>query len=412
MIKKILLLVILLTASYLLYLNSQTPRTDREWNDDQALPAEVIFDGYEVTVKNVRNFTYRSVSDYAPGYYDTEFNLNDVETVDYIVEPFGSIGAAHTFLSFGFKNGKYLAISVEIRKEVGEVFSPWLGLLNQYEMMYVIADERDVIGLRANYRKHDVYLYPTVATPDQAKLLLTNMLRRSNKLLVEPEFYNTVTSNCTTNIAKHINEITAGKVGYDLRLLLPENSDVLAMSLGLLAIDTDIESARAKYRINDRAEKYDGQEDFSTLIRQVDVSLEPSVDTYQVSRVIDGDTIEVISDAGVKEIVRYIGIDTPEIAGPNTEAECLGNEASAYNRELVLGKRVRLVKDVSEVDKYDRLLRYVYVGDTQVNENLVTEGYAEAKTYPPDTKFRELLNMAQNQAKNNKRGLWSGVCTS
>lgn len=419
MLKKIILLVLFIVIGYFWYLNSQTPSADREWNVDQTVPAEAIFNDDEVTIKNVRNFTYRSVSDYTPNYYDTTVNLNDLVAVDYIIEPFGSIGAAHTFLSFGFKNGQYIAISIEIRKEVGEVFSPWLGLLNQYELMYVIADERDVIGLRANYRHDDVYLYPTLATPEQARTLFVSMLKRANKLEIEPEFYNTVTGNCTTNIAAHINEITPNRIGYDLRLLLPENSDALAKELGLILPDLTLEEGRAKYKVNDKAKEYEGQADFSNLIRQDLGEIEEGSNletktqslSYKVSRIIDGDTIEV-TKTGVSKIVRYIGINTPEVAGPNTNDECFGKEASAYNKELVLGKEVRLEKDVSEEDKYGRWLRYVYVDDVFVNEDLVTKGYAKAKSYPPDTSYNSILNTAQTKAKMESRGLWSAACAA
>ncbi|MEZ4195321.1 MAG: DUF4105 domain-containing protein [Candidatus Paceibacterota bacterium] len=414
MLKKLIIILLLAVVGYFFYLDSQTPLSDREWNTDQAVSAEVVMEGEEITIKNVRNFTYRSTSDYTPGYYDTAFNLNDVMTVDYIVEPFGDIGAAHTFLSFGLADGRYLAISVEIRKEVGETFSPWLGLLNQFELTYVIADERDVVNLRANHRKHDVYLYPTVATPEKARELLVSMLKRAQKLEAEPEFYNTITSNCTTNIVTHLNEVTDKDIGYDLRLLLPENSDALAKELGLILPDLSLEEGRAKYKINDRAKDYDEVSDFSKLIREEKSALseergEVPSETYPVSRVIDGDTIAVLIN-GEERLVRYIGLDTPEVAGQNTTDECLGPEATIYNRGLVLGKEVRLESDVSNEDKYGRLLRYVYVDDLQVNTDLVTQGYALARSYPPDTKFADVLNTAQNNAKNAGRGLWSGVC--
>jgi len=121
-----------------------------------------------------------------------------------------------------------------------------------------------------------------------------------------------------------------------------------------------------------------------------------------VVRVIDGDTIEI--DGNLR--VRYIGVDTPEVSG---KVECYGREATQKNRELVEGKRVRLEKDVSETDRYGRLLRYVYVGDTFVNAELVREGYAQAATYPPDVKYQELFTRLQREAREAKRGLW-GKC--
>ena len=123
-----------------------------------------------------------------------------------------------------------------------------------------------------------------------------------------------------------------------------------------------------------------------------------------VTRVIDGDTIEI--EGGQR--VRYIGIDTPETSHPQKGVECFGREASAENRKLVEGKKVVLEKDVSEIDKYGRLLRYVYARDTFVNQYLVIQGYAHSSSYPPDIKYQDLFAQAEKEARENNRGLWSG----
>jgi uncharacterized repeat protein (TIGR02543 family) len=128
----------------------------------------------------------------------------------------------------------------------------------------------------------------------------------------------------------------------------------------------------------------------------------------RVTRVIDGDTIEVNLE-GVIYKVRYIGIDTPETVHPTQPVECFGEQASAKNSELVAGKIVVLEKDVSETDRYGRLLRYVWVGDIFVNDYLVRQGYAYAYTYPPDVKYASQFAQAQREAQENNRGLWA-VC--
>jgi micrococcal nuclease len=122
----------------------------------------------------------------------------------------------------------------------------------------------------------------------------------------------------------------------------------------------------------------------------------------KVERVVDGDTIKLENG----KVVRYIGIDTPEVVDPRKPVQCFGKDASAKNRELVEGKEVMLVKDVSETDKYDRLLRYVYIGDTFVNDYLVRNGYAYSYSYPPDVKYQDQFKQAEQEARNNKRGLW------
>jgi len=133
----------------------------------------------------------------------------------------------------------------------------------------------------------------------------------------------------------------------------------------------------------------------------------PEAQEVRVTRVIDGDTIEI--EGGQK--VRYIGIDTPETVHPSEPIECFGKEASSKNNELVAGKKVRLEKDVSETDKYGRLLRYVWVGDTFVNDCLVRQGYAKASSYPPDVKYQEQFRQAEQEARDAGRGLWAaGIC--
>lgn len=132
--------------------------------------------------------------------------------------------------------------------------------------------------------------------------------------------------------------------------------------------------------------------------------------TFKVTKVIDGDTIEV--NGGIK--VRYIGIDTPEIGDSRKKVECYGREAAEFNKQLVEGKEVRLEKDISETDKFGRLLRYVYlpadrqgVNDLFVNDYLVRQGYAYAATFPPDVKYQEQFREAEKEARENSRGLWS-----
>lgn len=126
-------------------------------------------------------------------------------------------------------------------------------------------------------------------------------------------------------------------------------------------------------------------------------------ETFKVVHVVDGDTIKLENG----QVVRYIGIDTPETVDPRKPVQCFGKEASDKNRELVEGKEVKLEKDVSETDKYGRILRYVYIGDTFVNDYLVRNGYAHSYSYPPDVKYQDQFKKAEEEARNNKRGLWA-----
>ena len=249
-------------------LADREPSNDRAWAADQRALPVATFAGDSVVVANVRNNHYRSVSDYDVRLEERRYDLRRLESVWFIVEPFSDVkGPAHTFVSFGFDDGQYVAVSVEIRKEEGESFSPLQGLLRRYELMYVVGDERDLIGLRANHRRDEVYLYRAATTPEKGRQLLTSMLRRANALAERPEFYNTLTSTCTTNIVRHVNEIAPARVPFSYRTLLPAYSDELAYEVGLLDTTVAFEVLRARARINDRAARYADSTGFSRLIR-------------------------------------------------------------------------------------------------------------------------------------------------
>ena len=147
-----------------------------------------------------------------------------------------------------------------------------------------------------------------------------------------------------------------------------------------------------------------------TLVQNASPSATPAANHggvfATVVSVVDGDTIKI--EGG--EVVRYIGVNTPETVAPNKPVECFGKEASAKNKELVQGKVVELVRDVSQRDRYGRLLRYVWLGDTMVNEQLVREGYAQVSTFPPDVRHEDVFIEAQRLAVREQKGLWGGGC--
>jgi hypothetical protein len=247
---------------------SVRPSNDRDWSADQRVLARAAFDGSLVHVRNIRNAAYRSTTDFDVRHYDATFDLDTLDSVWYLVEQFPGVqGPAHTMVSFGFADGRYLAISVEIRKEIDEQFNPLLGLLRKYELMYVVADERDVIGLRANHRKDDVFLYPVKATPERRRRMLVEMLERANSLADSPEFYNTLYSTCTTNIVRHVNTIAPRRVPFSYKVLLPGYSDELAFDLGLIDTDLPLEQARQRFHINERALRFADDPAFSRRIR-------------------------------------------------------------------------------------------------------------------------------------------------
>jgi len=245
------------------------PSNDRNWMPNQMVLPYAEIEADQVYVYNIRNCDYRTKSSYEVRHYNKAYDLRDITSVDFIVVPFaGATSLAHTMLSFEFNNDEYLAVSVEIRKERGETYEPLAGMLNQFELMYVLGDERDLIGLRTNHRLEDVYVYRASATPEQARRLFMDVMQRINKLSVEPEFYNTLTNNCTTNIRRHINKLSPDTIPYDYRVLLPGLSDRLAFDLGLLERNGSFEQARVNARVNQKAFAFRDDPEFSKKIRR------------------------------------------------------------------------------------------------------------------------------------------------
>lgn len=269
--KKILLPLIIISMISLGAWWSIKPSLIRNWSLDQEILPTATIEGDLITVHNIRNFSYTSTTSYTPAYYDKTFDLKKLKRIWFIVEPFsGYIGAAHTFLSFEFEEDNFLAISVEIRKEKGESFSAIKGLFKQYELMYVAGDERDLIKLRSNYRKDKVYVYPIATTEENQKKLFISMITRMNKLTEEPEFYNTLTSTCTTNIVSHVNEIVPKRIPIRSEIFFPAESDRLAYDLGLIDTTLPFEEAREHFLINEKAMRYAERDDFSRKIRELE----------------------------------------------------------------------------------------------------------------------------------------------
>ncbi len=246
------------------------PSNNRDWAPDLAVLAYAEIDGDRVKVHNIRHCTYRTDDEYVVKHYDKTFDLDRITEVDFVVVPFQDAPSlAHTLLSFGFEGGDYVSVSVEARREKEEKYSAVLGAMRQFELMYVVADERDVLVRRTKYRGADVYLYRTRATPEQARELFVDVMNRVNKLYREPEFYDSLTNNCTSNIVQHINRLRPGGLNlYDPRVLLPGYADHLAYDLGLLDRSKSFEQLREEARINARANRYADRKNFSELIRR------------------------------------------------------------------------------------------------------------------------------------------------
>lgn len=262
----------LLVVFFFLYFLT-SPSTIGDWQEQLAVLSTAEFNGDLVTVKNVRNFRYYPTEkDMHPAYYDKTYDLTQIKKVWYVAEPFNeNQSAAHTFVSFEFSNGDFLAISIEARKTKDQVYSTWKGMLRSYPLVYIAADERDVLLLRANIRKDKVYVYPVkLEQPENARLILTDMLTTMNELIsTKPVWYNTLFANCTSSIAKHVNKITPHRISqFSWQLWLTASADELALKHGLLDTDLSITQAREKYSINQISERVGDVSNYSSEIRK------------------------------------------------------------------------------------------------------------------------------------------------
>jgi hypothetical protein len=262
-----LLVALLPLVPVVLWWASITPSNSRDWTPDVARPARASFDGNSVTIQNVRNFNYRSESDYDSRWETRTYNLDLIKGVDLFLSYWGPTEIAHTIVSWEFDDGQHLAISIETRKAKGESYSALRGFFRQYELYYVVADERDLVGLRTNYRGEQVYLYRLRLTASQARALLVDYLDEVNRLADHPEWYNALTQNCTTTIRGHVQNIGAGQ-RLDWRLFANGRVDELLYERG--QIDTEIPFAelRARSNITERAKAAGDSADFSDRIRK------------------------------------------------------------------------------------------------------------------------------------------------
>lgn len=247
----------------------QRPSNSRRWSRDQAVLARAEFHGDSVTVRNIRNFSYQGRERFSIDYYDKTYRLDDLESFDFIVVPFNETpDLAHVAVSFGFRDGQQLAVSVEIRKEEDETFDPLKGLLRQYELMYVVLDERDFVRLRTDHYLCGVYVYRTNLSPEDVRRVFVDVMRRVNKLADEPEYYNTLTNNCTTNVVEHVNQLENVHIPYTHYILLPGHLGHGLYDLGLLDTDVSFAETKSRARVNRRAYQFADAPDFSARIRQ------------------------------------------------------------------------------------------------------------------------------------------------
>ncbi len=247
----------------------QRPSHNRRWAIDQSVLPFAEFRESVAQVHGVRNFHWTSATDFAPAWEDRNYDLDRIASAWYVLVPFSRKwrGPAHAFVTFGFDDGQYVAISVEARREAGEEYGVLKGMLRRFELLYVVGDERDLIGRRAVYDGSDVFLYPIRAHPGTIRAVFRAMLERANHIREQPEFYNSFTNNCTLNLVRHVNQLAPGKIPSSWRIILPGYSDEVIHGLGLIDSTGTMADVRARFLINTKARAALNQPDFSARIR-------------------------------------------------------------------------------------------------------------------------------------------------
>ena len=255
-------------VALLLYWRSIAPSNDRDWAPEVARVPRATIAGDLITLHDIRNFDYRSETDFTPAYYDRTFDLRRLDALDLVTSYWMGPAIAHVFLSFGFGED-HVAVSVEARKEHGEGYSSVQGFFKRYELIYVVGDERDLIRVRTNYRRdppEDVYLYRVRAPIENARRLFLEYVRAINELAERPRFYDTLTTNCTTTILLNT-RVNPGHLPLSWKVLLSGHAAEYAHEWGRLDTSMPFAELQRRSRINEAARAADQAADFSRRIR-------------------------------------------------------------------------------------------------------------------------------------------------
>jgi hypothetical protein len=253
-------------AAVLLWWLSLAPSNDRAWQPDVEHPPTAEVRGDRLTLRNVRNFEYRSETDFTPHWEERTYDLARLVGLDLFLSFWGPTQIAHTIMSWEFSDGQHLAASIETRKEQGESYSALRGFFRQFELYYVMADERDLVGLRTNHRGETVYVYRLPAPPEHARALLMRYVETADALAREARWYNALTHNCTTSIRLHGLE-AGSNLPLDWRLLLNGHLDEYLYDLGRLNRDLPLRELRLRSDVTARARAAGTSPDFSQRIR-------------------------------------------------------------------------------------------------------------------------------------------------
>lgn len=262
----LIIVAILVLASIFVLLKK--PSHDRNWENGQEKLAQIDVSGSKIKVSNFRDFKWQDDGDVKSIYSQEEFDLDKLQGVDVIISHFSDFeGLVHIFLSFRFSDNRNIVVSVETRREIGEEFSPWLGLLRKFEIIYVVGSEEDIIGVRTDIRKERIYIYPTVATPQKSKDLFLLLVEDINNIYIQPAFYNTLFNNCTNVITRRVEDISDIKFPFTYKTILPGFMDEILYEIKLIPTNKAFIEIKNYYLIDNRKVNRNDA-DYSNQIRK------------------------------------------------------------------------------------------------------------------------------------------------
>lgn len=263
-------IVAILAVAYIAFVLITRPKADRVWAKDHEIYAETAIADSTLTVKNLRDNEYSAgTGEILVRYKDETYDLTTLKDVWFVSAPFPDLPrASHTFLTFRFEDGRGLSVSVEARRELGELYSIWLGMARQFETYYVWGTERDLMSLRSVRRGEDIELYRLAVSAEEGRKLLAGIVQKSEETRLHPEFYNTITHNCTTAIVESLDTTIDRAPGFDWRLLTLTDSPEMMRDAGLVTSNALPEAFEAQATISDRVREYAKDDAFSDLIRE------------------------------------------------------------------------------------------------------------------------------------------------
>lgn len=267
-IKKILALILILLLAVLFSIYIQKPTHNRNWERESEILPEVSIKENLITIKNVRDFKYSATEITSLDYLDRTIDSNKVKKVYYLIEPFAKWDAvAHSYLSFGIEGEEPISFSVEARREEGESFSAFDGFFNNYELWYVWGTETDLIIRRALYLNHPLYMYEVDIKPETARAIFLNLIQKTKNLSENAKFYNTITSNCTNELARSSNTVNKGSIPLHYSWVLTGYSDEYLYKLGLIKNDKSLDEIKMKSYITEYVKEIANKDNFSVLLR-------------------------------------------------------------------------------------------------------------------------------------------------